>query len=74
VHLIPRFYDATGGAVLVDGTDVRDYDIDTLRSRIGMVLQSNILFSGTIREKPSVGKAGGDGGRAHSRGEGRRGL
>ena len=50
VNLIPRFYDVTGGAVLVDGMDVRDYPLEELRSRIGMVLQSNILFSGTIRE------------------------
>jgi len=50
VNLIPRFYDATGGKVLVDGLDVRDYPLDALRSRIGMVLQNNVLFSGTIRE------------------------
>ena len=50
VNLIPRFYDVTGGQVLVDGMDVRDYPIDELRSRIGMVLQNNVLFSGTIRE------------------------
>ncbi len=50
VNLIPRFYDVTGGSVLVDGMDVRDYPIDELRSRIGMVLQNNVLFSGTIRE------------------------
>ena len=50
VNLIPRFYDVTGGAVLVDGMDVRDDPLEQLRSRIGMVLQSNILFSGTIRE------------------------
>ena len=50
VNLIPRFYDVTGGAVLVDGMDVRVYPQGQLRSRIGMVLQSNILFSGTIRE------------------------
>ena len=50
VNLIPRFYDVTGGAVLVDGMDARDYPLEQLRSRIGMVLQSNILFSGTIRE------------------------
>ncbi|MCI9403112.1 MAG: ABC transporter ATP-binding protein [Oscillospiraceae bacterium] len=50
VNLIPRFYDVTGGAVLVDGVDVRDYPIEELRSRIGMVLQNNVLFSGTIRE------------------------
>ena len=50
VNLIPRFYDVTGGAVLLDGVDVRDYPIEELRSRIGMVLQNNVLFSGTIRE------------------------
>ena len=50
VNLIPRFYDVTGGAVLLDGVDVRDYPIEDLRSRIGMVLQNNVLFSGTIRE------------------------
>ena len=50
VNLIPRFYDVTGGSVLVDGVDVRNYPLEELRSRIGMVLQSNILFTGTIRE------------------------
>ena len=50
VNLIPRFYDVTDGAVLVDGVDVRDYPLDELRARIGMVLQNNILFTGTIRE------------------------
>ncbi len=50
VNLIPRFYDVTGGAVLVDGVDVRDYPVEALRERIGMVLQNNVLFSGTIRE------------------------
>ena len=50
VNLIPRFYDATEGQVLVDGVDVRDYPLDELRHRIGMVLQNNVLFSGTIRE------------------------
>ncbi len=50
VNLIPRFYDVHRGKVLVDGLDVRDYPMDALRSRIGMVLQNNVLFSGTIRE------------------------
>ncbi|MEG2988688.1 MAG: ABC transporter ATP-binding protein [Oscillospiraceae bacterium] len=50
VNLIPRFYDATGGSVLVDGLDVKSYPLDDLRGRIGMVLQNNVLFSGTIRE------------------------
>ncbi|MEG0756558.1 MAG: ABC transporter ATP-binding protein, partial [Oscillospiraceae bacterium] len=50
VNLIPRFYDTTGGSVLVDGLDVKSYPLDDLRGRIGMVLQNNVLFSGTIRE------------------------
>ena len=50
VNLIPRFYDVHSGQVLVDGLDVRDYPLDGLRGRIGMVLQNNVLFSGTIRE------------------------
>ncbi len=56
VNLIPRFYDVTGGQVLVDGIDVRDYPIEALRARIGMVLQNNVLFSGTIRENLLWGK------------------
>ncbi len=56
VNLIPRFYDVTGGAVLVDGVDVRDYPLEELRGRIGMVLQNNVLFSGTIRENLLWGK------------------
>ena len=50
VNLIPRFYDVTGGSVLVDDMDVRDYPLEELRGRIGMVLQNNVLFSGTVRE------------------------
>ena len=50
VNLIPRLYDATEGAVLVDDVDVRDYRLPDLRERIGVVLQNNTLFSGTIRE------------------------
>lgn len=56
VNLIPRFYDVTGGQVLVDGVDVRDYPLEELRTRIGMVLQNNVLFSGTIRENLLWGK------------------
>ncbi len=56
VSLIPRLYDVTAGRVLIDGTDVRDYDIKTLRDRIGVVLQSNTLFSGTIKENIRWGK------------------
>ena len=50
VNLIPRLYDATQGEVLVDGVDVRDYPLETLRAQIGVVLQKNTLFSGSIAE------------------------
>ena len=50
VQLIPRLYDVTEGAVKVGGRDVRDYDLETLRNQVSMVLQNNILFSGTIKE------------------------
>ena len=50
VQLIPRLYDAVSGSVKVAGVDVREYDIETLRDNVAMVLQKNILFSGTIRE------------------------
>lgn len=50
VQLIPRLYDTCGGRVLVDGIDVKDYSLDHLREGVGMVLQKNVLFSGTIEE------------------------
>ena len=50
VQLIPRLYDATTGSVCVGGVDVKDYDIKTLRDSVAMVLQKNLLFSGTIKE------------------------
>ncbi|MDO5125859.1 MAG: ABC transporter ATP-binding protein [Ruminococcus sp.] len=50
VQLIPRLYEVTGGAVEVGGVDVRDYDIESLRNEVAMVLQKNVLFSGTIKE------------------------
>lgn len=50
VQLIPRLYDVTEGSVKVSGIDVREYDIETLRGAVAMVLQKNLLFSGTIRE------------------------
>ena len=57
VNLIPRFYDVTAGQVLVDGVDVRDYPLAELRNRIGMVLQTNVLFSGTVKENLLWGRA-----------------
>ncbi len=50
VQMIPRLYDATKGQVLVDGVDVREYSLEHLRQGVGMVLQKNVLFSGTIEE------------------------
>ncbi len=50
VNLIPRFYDVSQGAVRIDGQDVRAYDIEKLRAKIGMVMQKAVLFKGTIRE------------------------
>ena len=57
VNLIPGFYKATAGRVLVDGLDVKDYEPETLRNRIGMVLQKAVLFKGTIRENLLWGNA-----------------
>lgn len=56
VNLIPRFYDVTGGCVLVDGVDVRDYDTKALRSKIGVVSQKEALFAGTVRDNIRFGK------------------
>ena len=56
VNLIPRFYDATKGRVLVDGRDVKEYPLKELRGKIGMVLQKSVLFQGTIRENLLWGK------------------
>lgn len=56
VNLIPRFYDVTGGCVLVDGVDVRNYDTKVLRSKIGVVSQKKALFAGTVRDNIRFGK------------------
>ncbi|TQI66921.1 ABC transporter ATP-binding protein [Clostridium sp. KNHs216] len=57
VQLIPRLYDVTNGKVTVGGVDVRDYDIESLRNQVAMVLQKNVLFSGTIKENLRWGNA-----------------
>ena len=57
VQLIPRLYDATEGVVKVGGVDVRDYEVKTLRDSVAMVLQKNLLFSGTIKENLRWGNA-----------------
>lgn len=56
INLIPRFYDVTEGAVLIDGHDVRDVTLDSLRSQIGIVLQETNLFSGSIRDNIAFGR------------------
>ena len=56
VNLIPRFYDVTGGAVLVDGQDVRNLDLVSLRRQIGIVLQTSLLFSDTIKANIAYGR------------------
>lgn len=56
VNLIPRFYDVTSGFIKVDGKDVKDYPLEELRGKIGMVLQKAVLFHGTIRENLKWGK------------------
>ena len=57
VNMIPRFYDATKGTVRVDGKDVREYRMEELRQKVGVVLQKAVLFQGTIRENLLWGKA-----------------
>lgn len=56
VNLIPRLYDATSGSILIDGIDVREYDLTALRDNIGVVLQKNVLFTGTIKENIRWGR------------------
>ncbi|MEN9938164.1 MAG: hypothetical protein RLZZ387_4743 [Chloroflexota bacterium] len=58
INLIPRFYDVTGGRVTVDGRDVRDVTVVSLREQIGIVLQDTTLFSGTIRDNIAYGRPG----------------
>lgn len=56
VNLICRLYDVNKGKVLVGGKDVREYDLDTLRNEVSVVLQKNVLFSGTIFRQSSAGE------------------
>ncbi|HAG98934.1 MAG TPA: ABC transporter ATP-binding protein, partial [Ktedonobacter sp.] len=57
INLIPRFYDVTSGSISIDGFDVRDVRLESLRSQIGIVLQESTLFSGTIRENIAYGRS-----------------
>src|SRR5262249_3287263 len=56
--LIPRFYDAVGGRILIDGVDVRDYRLKSLREQFGLVLQDTVLFRGTIEDNIAYGRPG----------------
>ncbi|MCG1010961.1 ABC transporter ATP-binding protein [Salinicoccus sp. ID82-1] len=56
VTLIPRFYDVTSGKVKLDGTDIRDYTIESLRNKVGIVMQDNVLFSDSIKENILLAK------------------
>lgn len=56
VHMIPRFYDASEGEVFVDGVNVLDYDVESLREKIGIVMQKAVLFRGSVRENIQWGK------------------
>lgn len=56
INLLPRFYDVTGGRILIDGHDIRDVTLDSLRSQIGIVLQETTLFTGTIRDNIAYGR------------------
>ncbi|MEP7357464.1 MAG: ABC transporter ATP-binding protein, partial [Anaerolineales bacterium] len=58
INLLPRFYDPTDGRILIDGHELRDVTLDSLRSQIGIVLQETTLFSGTIRDNIAFGKTG----------------
>jgi len=60
INLIPRFYDVTRGRVLIDGVDVKDVTLNSLRSQVGIVLQESTLFSGTIRENIAYGRPDAD--------------
>ncbi len=57
VHLIPRFYDATQGTVLINGRNVKEYSLEELRQKVGIVMQKAVLFQGTIRENLCWGKS-----------------
>ncbi len=56
IHLIPRFYDVSGGRVLIDGVDVRDWALPDLRAQVGIALQEAVLFSGTVRDNIAYGR------------------
>lgn len=56
VNLLPRFYDVKSGRILIDGTDIRNFTLESLRDKIAIVFQDNFLFAGTIKENILLGK------------------
>jgi len=58
VNLLPRFYDVTAGRILIDGVDIRDYRVESLRAMIGIVTQQTILFNETVKDNIAYGKVG----------------
>jgi len=58
LNLLPRFYDVSSGRILIDGVDIRDYTIESLRSMIGIVTQQTILFNDTVKNNIAYGKMG----------------
>ena len=58
LSLLPRFYDPSGGRILIDGSDVATFKLDALRAQVGFVLQETVLFRGTIRENIAYGRPG----------------
>ena len=58
INLVPRFYDATSGQILIDGVDVKDYNLNSLRNKLGYISQRAVMFSGTVRSNLTLGENG----------------
>ncbi len=67
INLIPRFYDPTAGQILIDGQDIREVTVNSLREQIGIVMQDTTLFAATVRENIAFGRPGRERGRDHGR-------
>lgn len=58
INLVPRFYDATSGQILIDGVDIKDYNLNSLRNKLGYISQRAVMFSGTVRSNLTLGENG----------------
>lgn len=58
INLVPRFYDATSGQILIDGVDIKDYNLNNLRNKLGYISQRAVMFSGTVRSNLTLGENG----------------